>query len=82
MKIKEVFYYCSHLRKTIPRGKSCWLMGTRIWKWNHYCGEAKLKEQAGFLLVGAGHACPGILERPACEKARLIATGFIHLSSL
>lgn len=57
-------------------------MGTSIWKWNHYCGEGKLKEQAGFFLVGAGHACPGVLERPACEKAHLIATGFIHLSSM
>lgn len=30
---------------------------------------------------GPGHVCPGILERPACEVAHLIVTGFIHLSS-
>lgn len=56
-------------------------METGIWKWNHYYGEAKLKEEAAFLLGGAGHAHPAVLERPACEVARLIATVFIHLSS-
>lgn len=32
-------------------------MGTGIWKWNCYCGEAKLKEQAAFLL-GGGQVMP------------------------